>query len=72
MRRDGHTPKTYAQSCAITAINNVFRWYERYPDEIEGTPAFQRAVMVQLAKLHNNMLDKSGMDGLHLEPEERK
>jgi hypothetical protein len=33
--------------------------YQRYPDEIEGTPEFRRNVLKQLAKMHNRLLDKS-------------
>jgi hypothetical protein len=65
-RRDGHTPKSYARSEVITAIFSIYRYYERNPDEIDGSPAFRDAVMKQLAKIHNRMLDESGLNGLHI------
>lgn len=69
-RPDGFTPKTYALSTVLTELNGLYRLYELYPDKIDGTPAFRRAVMAQLAKMHNAMLDKSGLNGLYIEPRE--
>jgi hypothetical protein len=65
-RPDGFTPKTYALSTAISALYYQYRTLERNPDDIDGTPAFRRGVMKQLAILHNRMLDNSGLDGLHI------
>jgi len=69
-RPDGYTPKTYAQSTVITELRGLIHLYERYPDKIDGPPAFYRAVMKQLAKMHNDLLDKSGLNGLHVELKE--
>lgn len=69
-RPDGHTPSSYAVSEVITAILVRYRVLERYPEEIEGTPAFRRSVMKQLAAIHNRMLDNSNLDGLHIERKE--
>jgi hypothetical protein len=68
MRKDGHTPKSYAMSSAITELHGLYKLYYVDPARIEGTTMFQRAVMLQLAKLHNRMLDDSDLDGLHITP----
>jgi len=48
---------------AIQAVRDEWRLYEKKHQEVEGTPAFKRNTLNQLAKIHNRLLDESGFDG---------
>ena len=62
----GLTPKEAAADILIGWLRNVFE--ERTSDiERTGPPSFQAEVRKHIAKLHNVVLDKSGLDGTPLE-----
>lgn len=56
MRRGPYTPREYAYETAINAL------YVRFNNLASSDKDFKRA----LAKLHNRLLDRSGLDGVHL------
>lgn len=66
------TPKEAAQMIAIQAVRDEWRLYERKHQEVEGTPAFKRKTLDQLAKIHNRLLEESGFDGMLLPVAEDK
>jgi len=53
------TPTEIAYDAAITAL------YNRHAN-LPGHTVQERSVKHAIAKLHNQLLDKSGMDGLHI------
>lgn len=62
----GYSPKEAAFDIAIG-------WLKAAHDQITGdvarysnTPAFERALLPQIAKLHNRLLEQSKLDGLPL------
>lgn len=66
--KDGFTPIEMAYAAAIGLLAN----YHHLRDDPKETPAFNRRLNVQLAKLHNRLLDESGLDGLYIEVEEKE
>lgn len=65
MISDNTTPRERAFQLAINALRVFYDEHAR--NEVEGSPSYQKAVANQLAKLHNDLLSKSGLDGLELE-----
>lgn len=59
----GFTPKEAAYDIAIGWISNVIEGYASDLDDIEP-PSRRKQVRKQLAKLHNRLLDQSGLDGI--------
>ena len=56
---DKLTPREYAHDCAISAL------YQRYNNLPSATGADKR-LRNAVAKLHNKLVDASGMDGTHI------
>lgn len=63
--KEGYTPKQWAADQAMAWLSAVYHGktadLEREPSE-----AFRKQAKRQVAKLHNQLLDKSGLDGLAL------
>jgi hypothetical protein len=57
------TPTENAYTIALNALAAAHKYEMRYSDETKGDKAKIKAI----AKLHNKLLDKSGMDGVPLE-----
>lgn len=62
---EGHTPK---EAAAVMILKHIRNMHEGYTNDVEdsGPPAFQREVKKHLAKVHNVVLDSTGLDGLPL------
>ncbi len=62
--KNGFTPKEEAYSIAIERLRGVHR---RMVDlDVELTPKQDEALMDAVAKLHNQLLERSGLDGIAL------
>ena len=61
---DGLTPKQRAYSIAIDWLRNAYVGNTADLDEL--TPAVKRDTLAQIAKLHAQLLERSGLDGLPL------
>ena len=58
------TPRQHAYSIAIDWLRNAYVGNTADLDEL--TPAVRRDTLAQIAKLHAELLNRSGMDGLPL------
>lgn len=63
---------TPAKTAYQVALDNLYDTHSLYlagqaNDENHTTPGKQRKVAKQIAKLHNRLLKKSGLDGLELD-----
>jgi len=68
-KRPEFTPRECAHSLTIGWIHHMVKG--RTSDLAEQAPcAYRRQVKRQLIKLHNKLLDQSGLDGVYLEEEE--
>jgi len=63
---NGFTPKEQAVSIILDWMRGIY--HGKTGDIADcGTPAFQEEVKHHISRLHNIMLDKSGLDGTMLE-----
>lgn len=58
------TPRQIAYSIAIDWLRATYRGHTADLDGL--TPAVKRDTLAQIAKLHDQLLDRSGMDGTPL------
>ena len=68
MRHNGWTPKQTARALVLREIMGLARMIERDGQDTDEPRAFTAEIVRQLCKIHNDMLDRSGLDGLHIEP----
>ena len=64
--KDGETPKELATAIVLTEVAAMSRELP-FSHRDEHAPSFELQVRKQLAKIHNNLLDKSTLDGMHVE-----
>lgn len=64
MKANNMTPRQFAYDLAIGWLRAAYQGHTG--DLADLTPAQKRDVKEAIAKLHNNLLDKSGLDGLPL------
>jgi hypothetical protein len=64
--KDGETPKELATAIVLTEIAALSKELP-FNHRDEHPPSFERKVREQIAKIHNRMLDKSNLDGMHVE-----
>jgi hypothetical protein len=64
MKINGMTPDQFAYDIAIGYLSAVYQGFTADLDDL--TPAQKHDVKEAISKLHNELLDKSGMDGLPL------
>jgi hypothetical protein len=67
MQYDKMTPRTIAHLIAVGWIDDAF--YGKTADLADLTPARQRDVRVQLAKIRTRLMDEAKLDGLPLDLE---
>jgi hypothetical protein len=63
------TPREAALGTAIQSLRDEWRLHQKALKEFGGNTSFNRKALIQLAKIHNRMLEDSGFDGTLL-PEE--
>ena len=63
--KDGRTPRQVAHDIAITAVRNACVAIDERVDE-KLTDRQRKAIYEQLIKIHNRLLEKSGLDGIPL------
>jgi hypothetical protein len=64
MKANDMTPRQFAHDLAIGWLKAAHQGYTSDLDDL--TPAQKRDVKQAIAKLHDQLLDKSGLDGLPL------
>jgi hypothetical protein len=65
MQYDKMTPRTIAHLIAVGWIDDAF--YGKTADLSDLTPAVQRDVRIQLAKIRNRLVDDAKLDALPLD-----
>lgn len=66
--RNGFTPKELANDIVLSWIkSSALEKVDNYLDE--ETPAFRKKVIEHLKKIHDEMLEQSGLDGIPMEGE---
>lgn len=65
--KNGMTPRECAHDMAIGWLRAVHEKRTGDLADLKLPPAHEREVKAQIAKLHNRLLDESGMDGIPLE-----
>jgi hypothetical protein len=64
MKIDQYTPRQFAHDIALGYLRQV---HNRHTSDLDGlTPAQLREAQAAIARLHDFILDRSGMDGLPL------
>ena len=58
--KNGYTPKEFAHSIAVDALNRAI--VERYNDPDDVTPSDNRKVIAQLRKLRDRLADEAKLD----------
>lgn len=64
--KNGYTPKELAADIAMTWIKHVVEGKTGDIEQADGSPEFKRQVKGHLIKMHDQMLEKSNLDGLAL------
>jgi hypothetical protein len=69
MKIEGYTPRQYVMASTITFLSNMHRTVdrERRFNDTDLTPAQTVQVKKEIAKQHNQLLDRAGLDGTHIE-----
>lgn len=63
---DGYTPKEAAYATAIGWLDNAYHGATQDIECYDDRPHVQRQIKKHIAKLHNKLLKKSGLDGIDL------
>lgn len=64
--KNGYTPRTAALDIATGWLRAAFEGKTADVADYATTPAQERALRLAIGKLHNRLLDSSGLDGSHL------
>jgi hypothetical protein len=66
---DKATPRQYADQIVIDQVASTWRYIKHYGsfEDANLSPKEQDAVLNRLAKIHNQLLADSGLDGIELE-----
>jgi len=67
MESGNYTPKEAAITIALAWISGAATGATADVENMDDRESVQKAIRVQLARIHNRMLDNSNLDGLHVD-----
>ena len=66
-KHGNYTPREAAYTIALGWLDAAYHEWTNDIDQFDGPPAFDRALKEQLVKLHDQLLEQSGLDGTSLD-----